>query len=192
MTARRRKKLNEPRRKNLPPTNLNENILETERLILRKWTRDDSGALLEILRDPQVARFIADGKPFTMEKVKGFLAWAETFERANGFCRWKVIEKASGEIIGSAGFARIDETGEIELGFLLAQNAWGKGFATEITRACAGYGFKKLGFREIIAMTDKENTASQKVLEKIGFTARGIEVSGGDENLVFIKKKSDD
>ena len=160
--------------------------------MLRRWTRADSGALFEILRDTEVARYIADGNPFTMEKVKGFLAWAESFERANGFCRWKVIEKASGETIGSAGFARIDETEEIELGFLLAQNSWGKGFATEITRACAGYGFKKLGFREIIAMTDLENTASQKVLEKIGFTRRGIEVSGGEENLVFIKKKSDD
>jgi ribosomal-protein-alanine N-acetyltransferase len=171
---------------------LSEKILETERLILRKWTRADADALFAILRDAEVARFIADGKPFTMEKVKDFLAWAEIHERANGFCRWKVIEKASGKTIGSCGFGRIEESGEIELGFLFAQNAWGKGFATEIAGACAGYGFKKFGFREIIAITDAENTASQKVLRKIGFRTRGTEIFDGVESLVYIKKKSDD
>jgi len=54
------------------------------------------------------------------------------------------------------------------------------------------YGFKNLGFHEIIALTDPENTASQKVLIKIGFASRGIEVIGGEDNLVFVKKKSDE
>ncbi len=169
-----------------------ETILETSRLILRSWRAADAVALFEILRDAEVVRYIADGKPFTMEKVKDFLAWAENYEKANDFCRWKVIEKSSGEIVGSGGFARLDESAEIELGFLFAKNSWGKGFATEIAGACAGYGFKKLGFREIIAITDAENTASQKVLEKIGFRPRGIEIFSGEENLVYIKKKSDD
>ena len=50
----------------------------------------------------------------------------------------------------------------------------------------------KLGFREIIAMTDLENIASQKVLEKISFQKRGIELFNGEESLVYIKKKSDE
>lgn len=171
---------------------LNENILETERLILRKWTIADTNALFEIMRDAKVARFIGDGEPFTVEKANDFLAWAEDFERANGFCRWKVIEKSTNEVVGSCGFGRIKESEEIELGYLFAQKAWGKGYATEIAEACAGYGFKKLGFREIIALTDAENIASQKVLEKIGFSQRGTEIFGGEECLVYIKKKSDD
>lgn len=170
----------------------NDTILETERLFLRKWTSADCGALFEILRDAEVVRFIADGKPFTWEKVREFLAWAETYEQANGFCRWKVVERSSGETIGSCGFARPHDTDEIELGYLFAQKAWGRGYATEITDAATAYGFKKLGFREIIAITDVENTASQKVLEKIGFRRRGIEIICGEESLVFIKKKSDE
>jgi [ribosomal protein S5]-alanine N-acetyltransferase len=170
----------------------NETILETNRLALRKWTDADCDALFEILRDPLVARYIADGKPFSLEKVKEFLEWAASYEQANGFCRWKTIEKSSGEIIGSCGFARPHGTTEIELGFLFAQKHWGKGYATEIAAAAVNYGFKKLGFREIIAMTDIENTASQRVLEKIGFASRGIEVFNGEESLVFIKKKSDE
>ena len=79
------------------------------------------------------------------------------------------------------------------LGWMRARSFEGRnGYATEIAEATTAYGFKKLGFREIIAMTDLENIASQKVLEKIGFTKRGIEVFKGEENLVFIKKKSDE
>ena len=170
----------------------NETILETKRLLLRKWTDADCDALFEILRDTEVVRYLADGKPFSMEKVKEFLAWAESYERENGFCRWKIIEKSSGEIIGSCGFARPHGTEEIELGYLFAKNRWGRGYATEIAAAASDYGFKKLGFREIIAMTDVENTASQRVLEKIGFTSRGIEVFNGEESLVFVKIKSDE
>lgn len=167
-------------------------ILETKRLVLRKWTNADCDALFEILRDARVAQFIADGKPFTREEVIEFLAWTEKYERENGFCRWKVIEKASGATVGSCGFARPFDLDEIELGFLFAPNRWGRGYATEIAAAAVDYGFKKLGFHEIIAMTDVENTASQKVLEKIGFASRGIEAIGGEESLVFIKKKSDE
>jgi RimJ/RimL family protein N-acetyltransferase len=170
----------------------NETILETERLILCKWTEADCDALFEILREAEVVRYIADGKPFSMKKVKEFLDWADAYESENGFCRWKVVERSSGAVVGSCGFARPHDTTEIELGYLFAQNAWGNGYATEIAEAATAYGFKKLGFREIIAMTDVENTASQKVLEKIGFTRRGIEVFSGEENLVFIKKKSDE
>lgn len=171
---------------------VNRTILETKRLALRKWTAADSDALFKILSDAEVVRHVDDGKPFSFEKTRKFLDAMEKSAHENGFCRWKVIEKSSGEIIGSCGFGRIEETNEIELGYLLAQKHWGKGYATEIAEATLDYGFNKLGFREIIALTDLENIASQKVLEKIGFSKRGLEIIGGEENLVFIKKKSDE
>ncbi len=98
--------------------------------------------------------------------------------------------KSSGEIIGSCGFARPHGTKEIELGYLFGRKFWGKGFATEAASACLQFGFGKLDFREIIALTDLENTASQKVLEKIGFVKRGIELYGGEENLVYLAKNN--
>jgi RimJ/RimL family protein N-acetyltransferase len=172
--------------------NETETILETKRLVLRKWTDADCGALLEILSNAEVVRHVDDGKPFSPKKTQEFLETMKKSAHENGFCRWKVIEKSSGEIIGSCGFGRVEETKEIELGYLLAQKHWGKGYATEIAGATLDHGFNKLGFREIIALTDLENTASQKVLEKIGFKVRGLEIIGGEENLVFIKKKSDE
>ena len=167
-------------------------IIETKRLVLRKWSNADRNELFEILRDAEVSRNIGDGKPYTPEKTDEFLVWVEKYERENGFCRWAVVEKSSSEIIGSCGFARLCDTHEIDLGYLFARKHWGKGYATEIAEAALEYGFNNLGFREIIALTALDNIASQKVLKKIGFTKRGIEIFGGEENLVFIKKKFDE
>jgi len=165
-------------------------ILETERLIVREWTPDDAPALFEICRDAEVMRYIGTGKPYeTPDEAEKFLAWAVAYQQENGFCRWAVIEKESGKITGSCGYAYPHDTPEVELGYLFARDVWGKGFATEAARAVLDYGFEKLAFREIIAITDLENTASQKVLEKIGFTRRGIEKISGDEALIYLAKR---
>lgn len=165
-------------------------ILETERLMLQNWSDSDCSVLFKILQDAEVVRHIDDGKPFSLEKTRKFLDSMKKGERENGFCRWKVVEKSSGEIVGTCGFGRIAETNEIELGYLFRQKSWGKGCATEIAKAALIYGFNKLGFREIIALTDLENAASQKVLEKIGFAKRGVEIYNGEENLVYLAKNN--
>ncbi len=181
-----------PNEKNPKPIDATESetILETNRLILKTWTRNDADSLFEILQDAEVVRGIDDGNPFSFEKTLKFLETMEKSRTKNGFCRWKIVEKSSGEIIGSCGFGKLAETEEIELGYLLARKFWGKGYATEIAKAVFDYGFDKLNFREIIALTDLENAASQNVLEKIGFAKRGIETYKGEENLVFATEKS--
>jgi RimJ/RimL family protein N-acetyltransferase len=160
-----------------------ETILETTRLILATWTHADRDALFAIMRDPKVVRYIGNGRPFSLEKVDDFLDWARTYQRENGFSRWKVMEKTSGEIVGSCGFARPYDTVEIELGYLFAQKSWGRGYATEIAGATLRYGFENLRFREIIAMTDLENIASQRVLEKLGFIKRRVETHAHEATL---------
>ena len=166
-------------------------ILETERLILRTWTLDDAPKLFEICGDADVMKYLGTGKPYeTVEQADEFLRWAEDYQKENGFCRWAVVLKETQEIIGSCGFARPHGTEEIELGYLLAKKYWEKGFATEATRACLQHGFERLKFNETIAITDLENVASQKVLEKIGFLQRGIEKIDDEENLVYLAKNS--
>lgn len=160
-------------------------ILETERLILRTWTYKDADALFEICRDAEVMLHIGDRKPYeTVEKAKEFLNWAVRYQKENGFCRWAVIEKSSGKIIGSCGFARRDME-EAELGYLFAREKWGKGFATEAASACLKYGFENIGLTKIIALTDIDHVKSQKVLEKIGFAPRGVEKTDDGDDLVF-------
>ncbi len=167
-------------------------ILETERLILRAWTFDDEAALFAICSDADVMRYIGTGKPYENRKqANEFLRWAVNYQNENGFCRWAVLSKDNSEIVGSCGFARPHGTKEIELGYLLARAFWGKGLATEAAAACLKYGFEKLQFREIIALTDLANIASQRVLNKIGFVRRGIEFFDGEESLVYLKKNSE-
>lgn len=166
-------------------------ILETERLFLRSWTLEDDKELFSICGDSEVMRHIGDGEPYKrVEQARDFLNWAINYERENGFCRWAAVEKASGKVAGSCGFARPHKSEEVELGYLFARETWGRGLATEAGRACADYGFGKLCFREIIALTDLENLASHRVLEKIGFVRRGVEKFAGEDNLVYIAKNS--
>ncbi|CAN5468598.1 hypothetical protein BH18ACI1_BH18ACI1_00290 [soil metagenome] len=166
-------------------------ILETNRLILQTWTLADTENLFEICSDAEVMKYLGTGKPYkTLDEAENFLNWAVAYQKENGFCRWAVLEESSGKIIGSCGFARPHGTKEIELGYLFARKVWGKGFATEAAGECLKYGFKKLDFREIIALTDLENVASQRVLEKIGFEKRGIEIYNNEENLVYLAKSN--
>jgi RimJ/RimL family protein N-acetyltransferase len=186
-------KLNQQKEKRQRPNKLEntKTILKTRRLYLTQWSKADKDALLAILGDENVARFIADGRPFNEKQVDDFLEWAEVYERENGYSRWKIVEIATGETVGSCGFARPKESPEIELGYLFAEKHWNRGFASEITAATVEYGFKKLRFDEIIAHIALENTASQRVLEKIGFHKRGVENINGEVNLVYVRNKSD-
>lgn len=162
-------------------------LLQTDRLLIRAWTLDDAEALFEICRYPEVMLHIGTRKPYqSVDEAHRFLKWAVAYQEANGFSRWAVVEKASQKVIGSCGFARLEDSGEIELGYLLAREVWGEGYATEAAGACLKYGFEQLGFAEVIALTDPEHVASQRVLEKIGFSCRGIENYDGDNDMVYV------
>ena len=101
-------------------------ILETERLILRTWTYADAERLFEICSDAETMLHIGDRKPYeTIEIAREFLNWAIPYQLKNGFCRWAVVEKTSGEIVGSCGFARL-ATEEVEFGYLFAREVLGK------------------------------------------------------------------
>ncbi|MEZ5344517.1 MAG: GNAT family N-acetyltransferase [Pyrinomonadaceae bacterium] len=167
-------------------------LFETERLRLFHWTVSDLPVLTKILSDPEVIRFIEDGVPFDQNRTLDFIYKMERSTRQRGYARWKVVERSTGETIGSCGYGFMEETSEIELGYLFARRFWGNGYATEAAAASADYGFNILGFREIISLTSPENVASQKVLQKIGFGIRGREIFDGEENIVFVKNKSDE
>ena len=162
-------------------------ILQTNRLIIRTWTLDDVEALFEICRDAEVMLHIGMGKPYQIvDDAYSFLNWAVSYQEDNEFCRWAIMEKASQRIIGSCGFARLENGGEIELGYLIARQMWGKGYATEAAAACLKYGFEELGFSAVVALTDPEHAASQRIVEKLGFICRGIENDGGESNAVYV------
>jgi RimJ/RimL family protein N-acetyltransferase len=160
-------------------------FLETDRLTLRRFTEADEDNLFELNSDPEVMRFLNGGKPTPRDEVRTriipvFLGYYERFE---GFGFWAAVESATGQFLGWFHFrpplrdadtpAGWDEDGVAELGFRLRQSAWGKGYATEGSRALIDKGFTEFCLRRIVAETRAANRGSRRVLEKSGLTQAG-------------------
>jgi RimJ/RimL family protein N-acetyltransferase len=158
-------------------------LAETERLVLREWRAEDAAALFALTSDPEVMRHIGDRRPWdTVERAEAWLGRVAESYRERGYGFWAVVEKSSGREVGSCGFGPQPGTGAPEFGYLYARHAWGRGYATEAGRAVMHYGFERLGFARVVACTTPEHTASQRVLEKLGFHYVGNEVLEGDED----------
>lgn len=141
-------------------------ILETGRLFLRQFSAQDAGYLYELNRDPEVIQFTGDPPFDSVENAAEFLEGYDAY-RKDGFGRWAVVDKSTGEFIGWCGLKRNSEN-QVDIGFRFFKKVWNRGYATESARACLEYGFRRHGFQEIIGRAAKKNSASIRVLEKIG------------------------
>jgi ribosomal-protein-alanine N-acetyltransferase len=162
-------------------------VTETPRLIIREFTPDEECLLIAMGRDERVTRYVT---PRTDEEIKllfqQILAGYNTLSR---FGRWAIIHKASGEVIGTCMLMAAREgLSGTEIGYNLGYNYWGQGIATETVNALVTYGFEA-GLTEICAITDPENVASQRVLQKTGFTTnQTVYIFNKDIPLYTIKK----
>jgi [ribosomal protein S5]-alanine N-acetyltransferase len=147
--------------------------LHTQRLLLREFEEDDRRAVLTYQRDPRFARFYpwaerteADARSF----VQAFLDQKGEVPRT----RFQLAITLGDELIGSAG-VRVSRPGVRigDLGFELAPAHWGQGYATEAARAMLRFGFEVLGLHRVGAHCIAENTASARVLTKLGMCQEG-------------------
>lgn len=169
-------------------------ILETARLVIREWETEDLEAFFAMTGDPEVMRFIGNGRDFSeFEQARKLLERIREAYKSRGWSRWAVVEKSSGEVIGSCGFSLPYGTEELDFGYYFARESWGKGYATEAGRACIAYGFERLGFDEIPASVDVENRASIRVLEKLGFRFDRLRRFDGEpeDSAMYLLKKDD-
>lgn len=149
-------------------------FLATERLLLRPFTGDDVDHLLALDDDADVMRFINGGKPTTREAIRTHTLPRVLHDHpcfgARGY--WAAEDRATGTFLGWFEFRPLDDhdPAVVELGYRLNKRAWGKGLATEGSRALIHKGFAELGVRRGIATTMAVNTRSRKVLEKAGLT----------------------
>jgi RimJ/RimL family protein N-acetyltransferase len=149
-------------------------LLETERIVLRRFTEEDANNLYHLDSDPDVMRFLSGGTPTPRDVIETdilprFLCYDE---RSPGFGFWAAIDRASGEFLGWFSFRPSDEAnrGEVTLGFRLRKDAWCRGYATEGARALIRLGFTELGVGSVVATTYQDNLASRRVMEKAGMT----------------------
>ncbi len=147
-------------------------FLETERLVLRRFTEDDVDNLVELDSDPDVMHFINGGRPTPRHEIENDLlpTFIDHYARYAGYGFWAAIEKSTGRFVGWFHFrpAKAAHPNEVELGYRLCKSAWGKGYATEGSRALIDKGFAELGVQRVVAFTMVVNVASRRVMEKAG------------------------
>src|SRR5713101_7756943 len=148
--------------------------LETKRMFLRPWEEEDWLAFRPIATDPEVMRYITGGTPWTDEQIQEFVQRQIRHFAERGFCLWKLLakENAGGRIIGFCGLQPlvIDGQPEVEIGWWLAKDCWGRGLATQAARIALRFGFERAGLTRIISICRPDNAASQRIMEKLGMT----------------------
>jgi RimJ/RimL family protein N-acetyltransferase len=146
-------------------------MLESERLLFRKYAPSDFHFLESMLTNPEVVRFIGNGETKTKTEAVKFMEWIfSTYQQEAGTGLMLAVSKADGRFIGHVGLVpqNIEGSPEIEVGYWIAREHWGNGFATEAASAFVNYGINVLGLRRLVSLIQPANTASIGVAKKIG------------------------
>jgi RimJ/RimL family protein N-acetyltransferase len=153
--------------------------IETDRLVGARITDADLARLRSLYQDPRVAETL--GGPRADEWIAERLAFELEHWREHGFGAWIFVERRSGAFVGRGAVrhARILDGDQIELGYALRPEHWGRGLATEMAGAMVVTARDEIGLAELAAWTMTTNRASQQVLEKNGFVhVRDFEHAG--------------
>jgi RimJ/RimL family protein N-acetyltransferase len=143
-------------------------MLETERLILCPWQASDWRDFRPIATDPEVMRYINGGVPWDDEAIQRFVERQVTRYEQEGFCRWKLVEKESRNVIGFCGAGIWRDLPDLEIGWWLARHCWGLGLATEAARVALRDIFSRVKPERVISIAQQANGASIHVMQKIG------------------------
>jgi len=145
------------------------NLIETERLYLRKLTTDDAGFILDLYTQPSFLQFIGDRGIRTLDDARGFLSkkLIESYERL-GFGLYLTLLKENDLPIGICGLVKRDSLADVDIGFAFLPQYWSKGYAFESASAVLVYARNTLGIKRIAGITTPDNQGSIHVLEKMG------------------------
>lgn len=145
-------------------------ILESERLCFRKLTNEDAPEILALRGNPETMQFIP--RPLITD-FDGALAHIKMINdkiEDNLDINWAVTIKGSDKCIGIMGFYRTQpEHYRTELGYMITPENWGKGYVTEAVKTLIHFAFNTLNFHSIEAVIDSRHSASERVLQKVGF-----------------------
>ncbi|MEE4201192.1 GNAT family N-acetyltransferase [Erythrobacter sp.] len=150
-------------------------VLETERLVLRKVTEGDAALQHRVLNTPAVMQHLGGVKE--LHEIEAKHAKTLALQARNGFGFMMMIEKASGDLVGHAGMKRVDNEhapniGDYEIGWLLREDRWRRGYAYEAMRAVIDWAFGPVGAPHVVALTSEANIGSWKLMEKLGMQRR--------------------
>jgi RimJ/RimL family protein N-acetyltransferase len=150
----------------------------TDRLVLRRFRPTDREPFAALNADPEVVRFVADGRPLTRAGSDALIDAIEAHWSQHGFGLWCAAPREDPD--GCLGFVGLAVPSflptvmpAVEVGWRLARPAWGRGLATEGARAALDYGFRDLQLKSVVSIIDPDNERSVRVAEKLGMR-RGV------------------
>lgn len=149
-------------------------VLRTQRLVLREFTFEDDGFILELLNEPGFLRFIGDKGVRTLADARHYLQEGPMDSyRQNGFGLYAVCLGEAAPV-GMCGLVNREGLDDPDIGFAFLSRHWGNGYAVEAAAAVLDHGRRLLELPRILAITSPDNWASIAVLEKIGFKFRRL------------------
>lgn len=164
-------------------------VIETPRLWLRRFRRDDLGALQVVLGDAETMRFYPG--PYDGGRCA---AWIEDNVQRygrDGFGLYAMVLRETGELVGDCGPAlrRIEGTMEPEIGWHVRRDLWGRGLAPEAAAACRDHAFGPLGLTRVTALVRPVNLPSRRVAEKIGMEVERRVLHAGLPHLLYVLER---
>lgn len=165
--------------------------IATPRTTLRPLGPADATALHALWTAPGARRHLWDDEAIAPARTVALAARSAALHRECGAGLWGAHLLDGGALVGFAGYWHFHEPPVLELGYGVAEAHWGRGYATEIAGALVRYGFDTLGLAEIQASADAANTASARVLAKLGFRLARRAASGGSDLCFYQLPRAD-
>jgi RimJ/RimL family protein N-acetyltransferase len=166
-------------------------MIESERLIFRKFTIDDLSQLIEQRSDPEVSKYLGGTKLQNPEALAKRIKFYMSCYDTHGFGMCAMLWRPTGEMIGSAGLQPLDGTDDIEVGYSMIKEYWGKGIGTEAARAWMMHGFTNHGLDRIVAVAQMGNRPSMHIMEKLGMQYEKIEEHYGADCAFYAISKEE-
>jgi RimJ/RimL family protein N-acetyltransferase len=159
--------------------------LVTERLELRPMRREDEEALHAIWSHPSTLAALDFHDEYTLAMTRERIAEKRAHQTFHGFAIWTAVERATGAVVGDCGLQLLEGGPEVEVGWRMAPDRRGRGYATEAGSASLEVGFGELGLTRIVAVTHPDNAGSRRVMEKLGMTLVGPGFHYGGETVLY-------
>jgi len=172
------------------PPNEN-NIYETERLIIQPMSVDDREFIFELYNRPKFIKYIGDRQINTVLDAENYIRnrFLPQFDKL-GFGNYLVVTKDTGEKIGGVGIFEREGLEIVDIGFSLLEEFEGKGYAYEAAEKVKSIGMDEFGLKKISAITSKDNFSSQKLIEKLGLEFKNyVTLPNEDEELMYYETK---
>jgi ribosomal-protein-alanine N-acetyltransferase len=154
-------------------------LIETDRLYFRELVDADDLSIFDLDSDPEVHHYLGNNPIKNIDQARDTIKYIRHQYVDKGIGRLAIIEKETNNFVGWGGFKFITELTNghqnyYDLGYRLIRKYWGKGYATESSRAAVNFAFNQLKLPVIYAIADINNLSSQKVLEKCGFENKAL------------------